>query len=160
MASSFASTSNNISLYTIPAAWVASLAPHVYSHLLYQKVSSRHTDNRQPRSMVKTVAESQGIDAATKGRIIRADAAHQNSTENLPLFAAAVVAGNMARLDTSWLNVLSVGYVLSRVVYNLLYINNTTAVLARARSLVFVSGAVMVCTLFTMAGNKLRSLQI
>ncbi|MGG6496847.1 UNVERIFIED_CONTAM: MAPEG family protein, partial [Bacteroidetes bacterium 56_B9] len=46
--------------------------------------------------------------------------------ENLGLFAAAVVAGNIVRLDNWTLNVLSGGYLLSRVAYNLIYINNTT----------------------------------
>lgn len=147
----------NYSLYTIPAAWGLSLVPHLYAAHLYQKATSRTFDNRHPRSLTKIVAEDQSIDSTTKGRIIRAEGAQQNGFENVGLFAAAVVAGNMARLDNSWLNILSAGYVLSRLIYNVIYINNTTASLAMVRSTVFTGGAGMIIALYIMAGNNLRS---
>lgn len=156
MASLFQNTPN-FSLYTVPVAWVLCLAPHIYAAKLYEKATSRQFDTREPRSLIKTVAENQSVDSTTRGRIIRADSAQLNGFENLGLFAAAVVAGNMARLDNGWLNMMSAGYVLSRLVYNLIYINNTTAALARTRSLVYISGITMIWTLFIMAGNKLWS---
>ncbi len=150
--------STNLSLYTIPVAWLLCLAPHIYATQLYQRASSRQFDNRQPRSLVKTVSENSSIDSATKGRIQRAEAAQQNGFENVGIFAAAVVAGNMAGLGSGWLNGLSGGYVISRVVYNVLYVNNTTAGLAALRTWVFISGIGMIWTLFVLAGNKLRTL--
>lgn len=69
---------------------------------------------------------------ATKERIVRAEGAQQNGFENIGLFAAAVVAGNMARLDNWTLNALTGGYLASRVAYNLLYINNTTDALGES----------------------------
>jgi uncharacterized MAPEG superfamily protein len=156
MASLFANTAN-ISFYTIPVAWIIALVPHVYATQLYRRASSKQFDNRQPRSLTKMVADNQSIDKATKGRITRAESAQQNGFENIGLFATAVLAGNVAGLDTSWLNALSLGYVLSRIVYNFIYINNTTAALAATRTLVFMSGASMIMTLFVMAGSKLRS---
>lgn len=156
MASLFNNTSN-ISLYTVPFAWALCLAPRVYATQLYQKASSRKFDNRQPRSLTKTVMENQSIDSGTKGRIIRAECAQQNGYENIGFFAAAVVAGNLAGLDTTWLNTLSVGYVISRILYNLIYINNTTASLASMRTVTFISGIGMIWTIFIMAGYKLRS---
>lgn len=152
------SPSINLSLYTIPLACLLSIGPHIYAIQLYEKSTSRTFDNCHPRSLTQTVTSNQNIDSATKGRILRAEAAQQNGFENVGLFASAVVAGNMARLDNSWLNLLSVGYVLSRVVYNVLYVNNTTAKLAAARSVVFISGTGMIWTLFFMAGNRLRHL--
>jgi len=104
------------------------------------------------------VSENQGIDSTTKGRIIRAESAQQNGFENVGLFATAVVAGNMARLDSTSLNILSVGYVLSRIVYSYIYIHNTTAGLAMTRTLVFISGVAMIWSLFILAGNQSRSL--
>lgn len=149
---------SNISLYTIPVAWFLSLAPHIYATQLYQSASSRQFDTRTPRTLMKLVADNQTIDAATKNRIIRAESAQQNGFENLGLFAAAVVAGNMARLDSMWLNGLSVGYLISRMVYTLIYINNTTGTLAATRTGVFASGLGMVCMLFVLAGNEVRNL--
>lgn len=156
MASLFNNTSN-ISLYTVPFAWALCLAPNVYAIRLYEKASSRQFNNQEPRSLTMMVMENQSIDSATKGRIIRAVSAQQNGFENIGFFATAVVAGNLAGLDTTWLNTLSVGYVISRILYNLIYINNTTASLAATRSVTFVGGIGMIWTIFIMAGNKLRS---
>jgi uncharacterized MAPEG superfamily protein len=64
------------------------------------------------------------FDIATKEKIIRAEGAQQNGFENVGLFAAAVVAGNIAKLDNTTLNYLSGGYLASRVLYNFVYINN------------------------------------
>jgi len=69
------------------------------------------------------------------------------------LFAAAVVAGNVAKVDSWWLNTLSFGYLGSRAVYNLLYINGAGG----ARTAVFLSGIGMIFTLFIQAGNKVRN---
>ena len=88
---------------------------------------------------------------------MRAQGAQQNGFENVGLFAAAVVAGNLAHLDPTWLNALSVGYVLSRMGYNLIYINNTTAALATTRTVVFIAGQSMLMTLFVMAGYQMRN---
>lgn len=71
------------------------------------------------------------------------------------MFAAAVVAGNMAGLGASTLNTLSGGYLVSRVLYNLIYISNETPAAANTRSIVFVSGIGMIMTLFVKAGNAL-----
>ena len=147
----------NLSLYTIPAAWMLSIAPQWYANKLYQKASSQKFDLKQPRSMTKIIADSQSLDSTTKARLFRAQSAHQNGFENVGLFAAAVVAGNVAHLDNIWLNTLSVGYVVSRVVYNLIYINNTTDALASIRTLVFSTGMSMIMTLFVMAANELRA---
>lgn len=150
----------NLSLYTIPAAWLLSIAPQWYATRLYQQASSAKFDLKQPRSMTKIIADSQCLDSNTKARLFRARSAHQNGFENLGLFAAAVVAGNLAHLDNSWLNGLSVGYVISRMVYNLIYINNTTDALASTRTVVFVSGVSMIMTLFVMAANVMIATEV
>ena len=47
------------------------------------------------------------LDRATLGRVERARAAEANAFENLPVFAAAVICGNMAGLDVGTLNSVS-----------------------------------------------------
>ncbi|KAF7846300.1 hypothetical protein BT93_L4652 [Corymbia citriodora subsp. variegata] len=150
MAAAALNLRQNYSLYAIPAAWILSLAPHFYA------VQLGKFDNRNPRSYTKSLESDQSIDAETKGRIQRAEGAQQNGFENVGLFAAAVVAGNIAKLDNWTLNALTGGYLASRVLYNLLYINNTTDGAANARSAVFVSGIAMIFTLFIKAGNALK----
>jgi uncharacterized MAPEG superfamily protein len=110
------------SLYTIPAAWVLSIAPHFYAASL----GGKKFDNKQPRTYTSSLSSDQTVDKATKDKIIRAEGAQQNGFENLGLFAAAVLAGNFAKLDHETLNWLSMGYLGSRIAYNLLYVNNTS----------------------------------
>jgi uncharacterized MAPEG superfamily protein len=91
-----------------------------------------------------------------KSRIIRAEAAQTNGFENLPLFATAVLAGNLAGLPASTLNTLSGGYLISGVLYNLVYIDNTTEALGHLRSVVFLAGIGQIFTIFVKSGNVLR----
>jgi len=44
----------------------------------------------------------------------------------------------------------------SRAVYNLIYITNTSQAMANARSVVFVTGVGLCWTLFIKSGNALR----
>lgn len=73
------------------------------------------------------------------------------------LFAAAVTAGNLAGLPAENLNLLAGGYVASRVLFNIFYINGTNGALATARSLTFFAGLGLVMTLFIQSGNALSS---
>lgn len=67
------------------------------------------------------------------------------------------MAGNLAHLSPSTLNLLSGGYIASRVLYNIIYITNETPAAANARSVVFVGGVVTIMTLFVKAGNALAA---
>jgi uncharacterized MAPEG superfamily protein len=89
-------------------------------------------DNTCPRTYTSSLKDDQTLDKKTKDQIIRAEGAQQNGFENLGLFAAAIVAGNIAKLDNSTLNYLSGGYLASRVIYTVLYINNDTEAIGRS----------------------------
>jgi len=80
-----------------------------------------------------------------------------NSFENIGLFACAVVAANMASVDTTYLNALSAGYVFIRFVYNHVYIYNDNQTLATARSLTYTMGCACWITLYVMAGRRLNA---
>ncbi|KAF2758380.1 hypothetical protein EJ05DRAFT_499904 [Pseudovirgaria hyperparasitica] len=151
MAASILDTTRNLSLYTIPAAWVLSIAPHFYA------ASLGKFDNKQPRTYTKDSESDQSIDKATKSTIIRAEGAQQNGFENIGLFAAAVVIGNVAKLDNYTLNILSGSYLASRVVYNLAYINGTTDTIATLRTGSFLTGIGIIWTLFIKSGNILKN---
>jgi uncharacterized MAPEG superfamily protein len=151
---SFLDFTRNFSYYTIPAAWVLSIAPHVYATSLHDSKSPETKfDNCSPRTLVPSLDRNQSLDSETKQTIIRAEAAQQNGFENIGLFAAAVVAANAAKVDSWWLNTLSFGYLGSRVVYNVLYIGGANG----ARTAVFLGGVGMIFTLFIQAGNKVRN---
>jgi uncharacterized MAPEG superfamily protein len=145
--------STNYSFYTIPAAWLLSILPHFYAIILYSRSSHKRFDNRHPRSLISKLEGDQTIDKATKERIIRAEGAQQNGFENLGLFAATVTAGNVAGLVPETLNMLTGAYLLSRTVYNLVYIYGDTGALASLRTTIYTTGIVILSTIFVMAGN-------
>jgi uncharacterized MAPEG superfamily protein len=142
----------NLSLYSIPLAWLISLAPHVYATTLHDSRSTQKFDNSSPRKLIPSLSTNQSLDTTTKETIIRAEAAQQNGFENLGLFAAAVVAANVAKVDSWWVNVLSLGYLGSRAAYNVLYVRGAGG----ARTVVFLGGVGVIFMLFIQAGNKIR----
>jgi uncharacterized MAPEG superfamily protein len=108
----------NISLYTVPAAYILCVAPHIYKVKLYESVTgikssdsaSRTTtpqstnDNStyffnktQPRTFLATVNANPhpNLTPAVKARLARAEAASLNGYENIGFFAAAVTAANL-----------------------------------------------------------------
>ena len=113
-------THDNISLHIIPLAWLISIiAPKAYGRFLYYKAKNHDMDMVNPRNHTKRVAEDQAMNVKIRGQILRCEAAMTNGHENIGLFAAAVVAGNAAGLDFWTLNILSLGYVVSRVAFNM-----------------------------------------
>lgn len=142
---------DNLSYYLIPAAWVVAIMPRFYAASTYQKATNKAMDTRAVRDFPKQVADDAGCDSKTKGRVIRAEAAQANGFENLGIFAAAVVAGNVGGLSPGMLNGLGLGYVVSRVVYNHIYIFNDVVPPA-ARTGAYFVGLGMMFAMFVQAG--------
>ncbi|KIN00528.1 hypothetical protein OIDMADRAFT_19570 [Oidiodendron maius Zn] len=140
----------NYSFYAIPVAWVLAIFPHGISLSLGKSI-----DKTAPRTYGECIANDQTLDKATKAMIHRCEGAQKNGFENLGLFAAAVVAGNLAGLPAETLNVLSGGYLASRVLYNLIYVTHTSEIMANVRSLTYFSGIGMIMALFIKSGNIL-----
>jgi uncharacterized MAPEG superfamily protein len=141
----------NYSIFAIPAYYILTLWPHVYSHTLLRSANSR-IDNSNPRSTHQVAKVGRAVPAATYAKWERARAAHANGIENMALAVAAVVLGNVARLDPGWLNSMLGGYLASRVVYTLLYLKIGDAKKSLARSMVWAGGVVMLLTIVTRAG--------
>ncbi|GAB7354896.1 hypothetical protein MBLNU459_g5531t3 [Dothideomycetes sp. NU459] len=153
MAANILNATPNLSLYAIPIAWALALAPRVYAA---QLVGDKF-DRTSPRTYTSDLKNDQSFDARTKRRVIRAEGAQQNGFENLGLFAAAIVAGNYARLDSYTLNAFAGAYLVSRAAYNVIYVNNESEGMANVRSCAFLSGIGLIFTLFIKSGNALRN---
>ncbi|KAK6909838.1 hypothetical protein L486_00512 [Kwoniella mangroviensis CBS 10435] len=148
---------NNYSLYAVPVAWAVAVAPHFYAIALYNSekaAGSPKWDNTEPKKNIANIKDAK-LSPASQGKYLRAEAAQQNGLQNLPLFAAAILAGNFARLSPSILNTTAAVYLLSRVVYSFIYINNTSELSANLRSATFLTGVATWMSLFVRAGNKL-----
>jgi uncharacterized MAPEG superfamily protein len=90
-------------------------------------------------------------------RVSRGEAASSNGFETLGFYAAAVVAANLARVPTSTVNNLTLGYLASRFAYNYTYVFlQDNARLAPLRTLVWGVGIGLIFTLFIKAGNALN----
>ncbi|KAI0205670.1 hypothetical protein F4808DRAFT_409839 [Astrocystis sublimbata] len=140
----------NISYFTIPVAFVAALWPRSFS--AFQGPGQKYFDPAHPRTFASRLEKSD-LDKETVAKILRAEAASANGFEGLPIFAAAIVAGNSSGLSNTALNSLSIAYVLSRFVYNYVYIflgGNRN--LAGLRTPVWFAGIGSAFALFIKAG--------
>ncbi|KAF9568635.1 hypothetical protein CPC08DRAFT_616156, partial [Agrocybe pediades] len=126
-----------LSLYAIPAMWVISYYPavaRVRPNLFLQFV--------QPRASYASAAGKKEFPPAVAARIQRLEGAHNNGLENLPFFGLAILAGNLARMDTATLNIASGLYLVSRLAYNYFYVNQHDQKTAGLRC---VKGSIRFC---------------
>ena len=93
-------------------------------------------DNRFPRDQQATLS----------GWGRRALAAHHNTLEAFPPFAAAVLVCHAAGGDADWAARLSVGFVVARIAYPLVYIGD----LPTLRSAIWGAGAACNAALFLL----------
>lgn len=100
---------------------VAGLLPYLFTGVA--KAGGGRYDNRDVRSW----------QAGLTGVAYRAHAAHLNSFEAFPFFAAAVLAAMATGADASRVNLLAIAFVVLRLAYFGIYLAN----LAALRSLVW-----------------------
>jgi uncharacterized MAPEG superfamily protein len=103
---------------------IAGLMPYLWTTVA--KVLGPRYDNRNVRQWQSRL----------EGAAQRAHAAHLNSFEAFPFFAAAVLAAIVAHADMQRVAILSIAFVVARFVYGLVYIWN----IAMLRSLVWFLG--------------------
>jgi uncharacterized MAPEG superfamily protein len=87
-------------------------------------------DNARPRESM----------ARFEGRQARAVAAHANSFEAFPFFAAVVLLAGLTHADPHWVNILSVIFIVARVSYIIAYLTDRPLL----RSIVWMVGIVCV----------------
>ncbi|KAM4054796.1 MAPEG family protein [Hirsutella rhossiliensis] len=139
----------NMSILTVPVAFLMCWAPHAYAGIL----AGRAFDNANPRGFRDNVAKSEALDKAMKQRILRAEGASLNGFETLGFFASAVVAANVAGLRPAQLNVLTIGYIVSRLAYLVIYIHlQTNRRRSWLRSGAWLTGVGLVLTIWIRAG--------
>ncbi|KAK7999018.1 hypothetical protein PG991_014693 [Apiospora marii] len=91
-----------------------------------------------------------------RGRLFRADAALQNGLENLPLFAAAVVAANASYLPAAELNLCCIGYLLLRALYMAFFVfwQDNPVFPAMTRSVIWAAGVGVEMYMFVLAARQ------
>jgi uncharacterized MAPEG superfamily protein len=99
-------------------------------------VSGKYS-NRAPRTMQPKL----------EGLSQRAHWAEQNSFEILPAFVAAVLVAHLAGAEQMLVDQLSIGFIVSRVLYSICYLMNW----ASLRSLVWMVGLLFIVGLFVIS---------
>lgn len=122
-----------VAIYCIIFAFILSYLPKIPVAIAMYKLDNRY-DNNYPRDQ----------QARLTGFGKRALSAHLNSFEIFPAFAAAVIVAHIVTGPSSLVDNLAVAFVLSRIVYIILYLAN----LAWLRSLVWAIGFFIVLAIF------------
>ncbi|KAJ1323742.1 MAPEG family protein [Microdochium nivale] len=110
----------NISYFTVIPALILPLSARYISGL--SGPGKKLFDKNNPRGHMETLRTAE-IDKELRARLIRAEACCANGFEALPLFAAGVAAGNAAGVAARTMNLLSVGWIASRVLYTYVFIS-------------------------------------
>ncbi|CAI2176054.1 17889_t:CDS:2 [Funneliformis geosporum] len=142
---------SNYSLYTLPAAVVVAYYPHFIKGYLVSRQTGKW-NNISPRDNVIKAEKQMTQDVWRKAK--RCESAHQNGLETFPIFACSVIVANMAGVPFSTINFLSTSYVISRVIYNFIYMNNESAGVAGLRTLTWSVSMGISLSLYILAARK------
>ena len=123
-----------IKLMTIAFACVLFMGLFPYVAAGIAKKGFENYDNSQPRAWL---AQQSGFRA-------RANAAQANLFESLPFFFAAVIIASLLHSPQARLDLLALGFVVSRIAYLICYVANWPT----ARSIVWLCGITCVVTIF------------
>lgn len=118
----------NTSLQTIPLAFGLALTPHLYSNVHLMLATQNTQSVAMPRTNLEAFKASLPKDLWN--HLARARGAHLNSLEVFPLYAAAIVAGNLAKLPAEDLSGVWWSFLSARVVYMGLYLGVKNDVMA------------------------------
>ncbi|KAF2089122.1 hypothetical protein K490DRAFT_72740 [Saccharata proteae CBS 121410] len=147
----------NPTILAIPLYHLLALWPHARAISISTSGDPLAWDNRSPRGVNQKAALAKRLSPATHARFERLEAAHANSMENMPLFLASVVLGNMADLQQveglNGLNAFCVAFLVVRGLYSVVYAGNDTMGKSYVRTVLYFLG-VALCwkVLFQAAG--------
>lgn len=144
----------NISFYTLPMSWMICLVPRLFAVTTYAACTGKPVEFGHPSILAQVAGSDPALSLRTRGRIIRAEAAAQDTVESAPYFAVAILAGNQAGLPSSLLNALSVAYLATRMAYIDAYIFSETVTVAISRAALFFVGHTIIWSLFILAGLR------
>lgn len=120
---------------TLICVLIAGLLPYLWTAVA--KALGPRYDNRHVREWQSRLT----------GAAQRAHYAHLNAFEAFPFFAAAVLAAIAAHADMRHVAMLSIAFIVARVVYGLVYLSNISAL----RSIVWFVGLGCVVAILVIA---------
>ncbi|KAL4266840.1 Membrane associated eicosanoid/glutathione metabolism-like domain superfamily protein [Pleurotus pulmonarius] len=145
-------SSPGFSLYSIPAAWFCAFYPNTLRFLIIDKTVGY--DNTNPRDNLAKTRGNDKFKPSVVEKIHRMEGAHQNGNEAFPLWAAAIITGNLVGLDHRTLNICSIAYIGLRLLYNYVYISHNSFLKGWPRSVVFFTGLSIPLWLLVQSARK------
>ncbi|KAI5122626.1 hypothetical protein M0805_008715 [Coniferiporia weirii] len=145
----------SLSLYSIPVVWFTTFYPMNMKFALIDKTIGYN--NLQPRSNTKRLLEDPKVPREIALRAERLEGAHLNGNEVFPLWVAAVLAGNHAGISNGTLNFVSAAFISFRLLYNYVYITQSTSAISWVRSTIFFTSLGFPMYLLIKAGNIVRN---
>ncbi|GAA5904382.1 hypothetical protein JCM8208_004178 [Rhodotorula glutinis] len=152
----FLDNSYNYSLFSIPATYVLGMATHISAVRLAAKSSELpNFDNTAPRECIARI-RALADKSADARQYLRAEAAQLNIFEGLGVYAAAVLAGNWARLPISFLNKAALAYVAFRIAFATLYVRTDQEKYTMLRSATWFASSGVVLSLIVKTSNQIN----
>ena len=133
------SASTNYSIAALPFYYALTFLPHAYAVRVATQGKIDQWDNRNPRASGLKDNLRQKLGPEGYAAYERAEAAHYNSLESFPLFATAIIVGNLARLSNEELNTFAAGIGILRALYIVVYISTGTQKYSHIRSVVWIT---------------------
>ncbi|KAH0289198.1 hypothetical protein M436DRAFT_64375 [Aureobasidium namibiae CBS 147.97] len=128
-------------LLAIPAFTFLAVVPHAYALSTVKKHTQWSNANGRGESNIQHVKKT--LPPAVFATYERAEAAHKNSMESLPLFIAATLSGvfaeKLTRTDVGNAQFAAI-FLGIRILYTLLYINTSSEQASHARSMTWTAG--------------------
>ncbi|KAK3615046.1 hypothetical protein LTR56_026836 [Elasticomyces elasticus] len=143
---------NNWSIKAIPLAFGLGLVPHLYFTSRLMFATNGKMSNAMPRTNLDTWKGK--LPETLWCQLARARGAHINSMEVFPLFAAAVLAGNAAKLPAEDLNSMALTFLSTRALYMACYMTIKSDVVAYARTGVYAWSIGLPLITLWRAGQK------
>lgn len=151
---------SNLSILAIPAYYILSFLPHAYGVNVATRGKTSEWENRSPRSKSLKERLQSTLTTEEYRRYERAEASSANLYENMPLFASAVIVGNMAGLKQeglSGMNGFAAAYLGLRAAYALAYIGIDDNSLSYIRSGLWVASWSLCFRVFVLAAKVLAN---
>ncbi|KZS96275.1 hypothetical protein SISNIDRAFT_482860 [Sistotremastrum niveocremeum HHB9708] len=145
-----------LALYTIPAAWILLMVPQVQRYSIITQHLPAENVMLAPRSAVENHAKSKAPRELVE-KAVRMQGAHQNGYEVLPIYIGAVLAATYSELDNYTVNLACLAFLVSRVIYNYIYINQYNTTWANSRTFVWFFGICTTFYLYIASCNQLRA---
>ncbi|KAJ3572667.1 hypothetical protein NP233_g2938 [Leucocoprinus birnbaumii] len=146
------SLSSPLSLYSIPAVYFTAMYPHLLK--VHTIMGLTGFNNVYPRANTTEFTANKRVSPKLAGKVKRMEGAHLNGLEAFPLWTAAILVGNLARLDNEYLNKMSLGFIALRILFNQIYIYQESNAVGWVRTAVFFGALSCPATLLIKGAAK------